>query len=101
MVKAENYYNDNIKNSNKEIELLNKSINIIGWLRLVVVICILSLSYYMYSKIGIFYAVLSLIVGLVVFIFMANYHNKKITRRDNLLFVFDFIEKGLKRINGE
>ena len=101
MVKAENYYNDNIKNSNKEIELLNKSINIIGWLRLVVVICILSLSYYMYSKIGIFYAVLSLIVGLVVFIFMANYHNKKITRRDNILIEIEFNEKGLKRFNGD
>ena len=101
MVEAEKYYSKNIKDSNKKIELLNKSINIIGWLRLVVVICILALSYYLYSKLGVSYAILGIILGIVVFMIMANYHNKKITARDKVLIEIEFNEKGLKRLNGQ
>ena len=101
MGKAKNYYSDNIKKCNEELEQLNKVINIVGWLRLLVVIVIIALAYYLYRKFGIFYSILSIVLGTAVFMAMASYHNKKITKRDKILIEIEFNEKGLKRINGE
>ena len=67
MNRAENFYRDNIKNSNENIVKLTKSINIIGWLRLLIVIIGAFSTYKLYKEGGLIYGIITILVFILIF----------------------------------
>ena len=101
MNKAENFYKKNIEEANKKIKELDSKINTIGWLRLVILLAGLFISYSMYKNSSIYSAIIALISTIVFFALVANYHGKKIKIKDRLEITIEVNEKGIKRLNGE
>lgn len=101
MGKAEKFYKDNIITAEKDIEILNKNISIIGWSRLGIVILGLFLIYKLYNIGGFIYGLISLLLTIVIFSIVAIFHGNKINKRDKLKTFIEINEKGIKRLNGE
>lgn len=101
MKKSENFYNENIKKNKVEIESLNKTIDIVGWSRLIILLIGLFASYKMYKAQGLMSGGISLIIAFLVFSIVAIIHGRIIAKRDILEINLEFSEKGLKRLNGE
>lgn len=101
MKSSEKFYKQNITKADEEIKSLNGIISIIGWGRLGVVILIALSAFYLYKNDNITALAISVIIGIAVFMIIANFHGKKIDKRDKLNVVIEFNQKGLKRLNGE
>ena len=101
MKKSENFYNENIKKNKVEIESLNKTIDIVGWSRLLILLIGLFASYKIYKAQGLISGGISLIIAFLVFSIVAIIHGRIIAKRDILEINLEFSEKGLKRLNGE
>ncbi|NLK94379.1 MAG: DNA mismatch repair protein MutS [Clostridiales bacterium] len=101
MSKAEKFYKENIEESNKKIEELNRIIAKIGWSRLIILLLGLFISWKLYSSSGVYNAIIAIIITIVVFIIVANIHGKKMKIKENLEITVEVNEKGLKRLNGK
>lgn len=100
MSKAESFYNDNIKNAKKNITTLTKSINIIGWIRLFIVLIGAFSTYKLYNYGGVIYGITTTLVFILIFLVVAIIHGNKISERDRQNCIIEINEKGLKRLDG-
>ena len=100
MNRAEKFYRDNIKISNENIVKLTKTINIIGWLRLLIVIIGVFSTYKLYKEGGLIYGIITILVFILIFSIVAIIHGNKISERDRENAIIKINEKGLKRLDG-
>ena len=100
MSRAESFYNDNIKNAKKNITTLTKSINIIGWIRLFIVLIGAFSTYKLYNYGGVIYGITTTLVFILIFLVVAIIHGNKINERDRQNCIIEINEKGLKRLDG-
>lgn len=100
-INALKYYKSNIEKSKNEISNMESNITKVGWSRLVIVIIMIVLGYFLYSKNSLIPLILSEVLLIAAFIIVATYHNKLINKKDKLERFLEINEKGVKRINGE
>ncbi|MCI7442729.1 MAG: DNA mismatch repair protein MutS [Clostridium sp.] len=100
MSKSESFYNDNIKNAKKNITTLTKSINMIGWIRLFIVLIGVFSTYKLYNYGGVIYGITTTLVFILIFLVVAIIHGNKISERDRQNCIIEINEKGLKRLDG-
>ncbi|MCI7444021.1 MAG: DNA mismatch repair protein MutS, partial [Clostridium sp.] len=100
MSKAESFYNDNIKNAKKNITTLTKSINIIGWIRLFIVLIGAFSTYKFYNYGGLIYGIITALAFVFIFLVVAIIHGNKISERERQNCIIEINEKGLKRLDG-
>ena len=100
-INALRYYKNNIEKSKNEISNMESNITKVGWSRLVIVIIMIALGYFLYSKNSLIPLILSEVLLIAAFIVVATYHNKLINKKEKLERFLEINEKGVKRINGE
>lgn len=100
-INALKYYKSNIEKSKNEISNMESNITKVGWSRLVIVIIMIVIGYFLYSKNSLIPLILSEVLLIAAFIIVATYHNKLINKKDKLERFLEINEKGVKRINGE
>lgn len=100
-INALKYYKSNIEKSKNEISNMESNITKVGWSRLVIVIIMIALGYFLYSKNSLIPLILSEVLLIATFIVVATYHNKLINKKEKVERFLEINEKGVKRINGE
>ncbi|WP_338626828.1 DNA mismatch repair protein MutS [Clostridium baratii] len=100
-INALRYYKNNIEKSKNEISNMESNITKVGWSRLVIVIIMIALGYFLYSKNSLIPLILSEVLLIAAFIVVATYHNKLISKKEKVERFLEINEKGVKRINGE
>ena len=100
-INALRYYKNNIEKSKNEISNMESNITKVGWSRLVIVIIMIALGYFLYSKNSLIPLILLEVLLIAAFIVVATYHNKLINKKEKLERFLEINEKGVKRINGE
>lgn len=100
-INALKYYKSNIEKSKNEISNMESNITKVGWSRLVIVIIMMALGYFLYSKNSLIPLILSEVLLIAAFIVVATYHNKLINKKEKVERFLEINEKGVKRINGE
>lgn len=100
MSKALNFYNKEISNKSQDIKALNNIINIISTIRLMIVILTIGLAYYFYKKENIIFLISSVIIGFLIFIIVAIFHNRKIKRKKEDELYININKRGIDRIKG-
>lgn len=100
-INALKYYKNNIEKSKNEISNMESNITKVGWSRLVIVIIMIALGYFLYSKNSLIPLILSEVLLIAAFIVVATYHNKLINKKEKVERFLEINEKGVKRINGE
>ncbi|MGL4570062.1 MAG: MutS-related protein [Clostridium sp.] len=100
-IKALEYYKNNIEKSKKEISDMESNISKIGWSRLLVVIIMLASGYFLYKEDNLILLIAAEVLLIAIFIGVAIYHNKLITKREKLERFLEINEKGVMRITGE
>lgn len=100
-INALKYYKSNIEKSKNEILNMESNITKVGWSRLVIVIIMIALGYFLYSKNSLIPLILSEVLLIAAFIVVATYHNKLINKKEKVERFLEINEKGVKRINGE
>lgn len=100
MNKAEEFYKRRIQKTEKQIKSLDKIIDLVGWSRLLLVIAVAIIMYFSYKGDNYKGMFITAIIGIVIFMIIANYHGKEIDKRDKLNVVIEFNNKGLKRLSG-
>ena len=100
-INALKYYKSNIEKSKNEISNMESNITKVGWSRLVIVIIMIALGYFLYSKNSLIPLILSEVLLIAAFIVVATYHNKLINKKEKVERFLEINEKGVKRINGE
>lgn len=100
MNKALSFYQEEISNRNKDIKSLNNIINVISAIRLGIVILTAAFTYYFYKQENILLLILSAVIGFLIFIVVAVFHNRKINKRKELEIYIDINNRGIDRING-
>ena len=101
MNKPYEYYNKNINNIKKNLEDINKIINIFSGIRLGIVIITLILAYYFFVNDNVEAFIINLSCGTFIFICIAILHNGKINKKNIELKKLEYNERGIKRLNGE
>lgn len=99
-INALKYYKSNIEKSKNEISNMESNITKVGWSRLVIVIIMMALGYFLYSKNSLIPLILSEVLLIAAFIVVATYHNKLINKKEKVERFLEINEKGVKRING-
>lgn len=94
------FYEDEILSRNNDIKSLNNIINIISIIRLAIVILTVGLAYYFYKHEDIVLLITSVIIGFLIFIIVAIFHNRKIKRKKECELYININKKGIDRING-
>lgn len=100
-INALKYYKSNIEKSKNEISNMESNITKVGWSRLVIVIIMIALGYFLYNKNSLIPLILSEVLLIAAFIVVATYHNKLINKKEKVERFLEINEKGVKRINGE
>ena len=100
MSKALDFYKNEIINKEKEIKSLNNIINIISIVRLAIVILTIGVGYYFYKEENIVFLISSAILGFLLFIIVAIFHNSKIKMRKECELYININKRGIDRING-
>ena len=100
MNKVLNFYQEEISKKSEDIKSLNNIINIISALRLAIVLITIGLAYYFYKEENILLLTSSVIIGFLVFIIVAIFHNRKIKKRKECELYINVNKKGINRING-
>lgn len=100
-INALKYYKNNIEKSKNEISNMESNITKVSWSRLVIVIIMIALGYFLYSKNSLIPLILLEVLLIAAFIGVATYHNKLISKKEKLERFLEINEKGVKRINGE
>lgn len=101
MSKALIFYENEIKKYEEKLKSLNNNINIISILRLIISILTIASAYYFYKKENIVFLITSFIVGFLIFIIVAVFHNKKMKERNETQIYISINKKGINRINGK
>lgn len=100
MSKARDYYEQNISESNKRLEGLNKITSVLSMVRLVIVILAIATTYILYKNKKIEYIVIELGLYIGIFIIVAYFHNNKLEQKRKNTIIVEVNEKGIKRIDG-
>ncbi len=100
MNRALKFYEEEILSRNNDIKSLNNIINIISIIRLAIVILTVGLAYYFYKQEDIVLLITSVIIGFLIFIIVAIFHNRKIKRKKECELYININKKGIDRING-
>lgn len=100
-INALKYYKSNIEKSKNEISNMESNITKVGWSRLVIVIIMIALGYFLYNKNSLIPLILSEVLLIAAFIVVATYHNKLINKKEKVERFLEINENGVKRINGE
>ncbi len=101
MSNAYNYYVNKLKAYKYLIEEQNKSVTIIGYLRLFTLIIGLSVTFYTFSIKSYYISIGILIVSLAIFIYLVIEYDKEIKKRKYSIALKEINEKALKRLNGQ
>lgn len=95
------FYKDRIAKVEKELQGIRRSYNIVSILRLITIISACFFVYYCYTKSSIFFGVILFILHIVLFIALADLHDKlSIKKREHKEFI-KLNEDEIKRINGQ
>lgn len=100
MNRALKYYEEEISKNKDRIQDLNKIINIISIIRLGIVLVVVAAGYYFFKIENIVLLILSMVIGLAIFIIIAIFHNKKIRDRKKSQLIISINSRGIDRING-
>ena len=100
MKRAENFYKENIEKAKEKIQVLEKSIGTIGWIRLIILLIGLFASWYVYKNVGMYFSIATFATTLIVFLITVSIHGKKINEKERLEIIIEVNDKGLKRLNG-
>lgn len=94
------FYKEKIISYDEKLKKINNIIVKTSILRLVIVLSVLLTSYYFYKEEKIVYIVSSWIIHLIIFLFVAYYHNEKINKRNEYEIYIDINKAGLSRMDG-
>ena len=100
MSKARLYYEENINESNKELEGLRGITSILSVIRLVIVILVIGTTYFLYKNKMVEYISIELAIYIGLFIAVAYFHNKKLAEKIKHQIIVDINKKGIKRMDG-
>ena len=100
MSKAKLYYEENINESNKQLEMLRGITTILSMLRLVIVILAIGTTYFFYKDRMFEYIFIEVAVYIGTFIVIAYFHNKKLEEKRKNMIIVHINKKAIKRING-
>ena len=100
MNRALKYYEEEISKNEDKIKDLNKIINIISIIRLGIVLAVIAAVYYFFKIENVVLLILSIVIGLAIFLIVAIFHNKKIRDRKETKLIISINNKGIDRING-
>ncbi len=100
MNRALKYYEEEISKNEDKIKDLNKIINIISIIRLGIVLAVIAAVYYFFKIENVVLLILSIVIGLAIFLIVAIFHNKKIRDRKETKLIILINSKGIDRING-
>ena len=100
MNRALKYYEEEISKNEDKIKDLNKIINIISIIRLGIVLAVIAAVYYFFKIENVVLLILSIVIGLAIFLIVAIFHNKKIRDRKETKLIISINSKGIDRING-
>lgn len=95
------YYEDNIIRFKKRLENLEKKLTIFSSIRFIIVIIAVLMLYFFYKRNDINGMIIVSIISLLAFALVAFFHNEKINKKNKLLIMLEYNEKGKKRLNGE
>ena len=100
MSKALSFYKEEISKREDVIKSLDKIINIISIIRLVIVLATIGLAYYFYKSENLILTIMSIIMGIILFLIVAIFHNRKISLRKESRLYIEINNKGINRIEG-
>ena len=100
MNKAKLYYEKNINEGKKQLEMLRGITTFLSMLRLVIVILAIGTTYFLYKNRMFEYIFVEVALYIGIFIAIAYFHNKKLEENRKNTIIVDINEKGLKRIDG-
>ena len=100
MSKAKEFYKNNIEKAKKEIEIYNSKGAQLGVIRLLIVIVTCISLYVTYKYNNIFLCILSAVLGVALFSFLAVLHGRVIENRRRMEVLLEINDKGLKRVEG-
>ncbi|WMJ80463.1 DNA repair protein [Clostridium sp. MB40-C1] len=101
MSSAYNDYVNKLKTYENLIKEQNKSVAIIGYLRLLTVIIGLSVTFYTFNIKSYYISAGVFILQLVIFIYLVMEHDKEIKKRKYSIALKDINEKAIKKLNGQ
>lgn len=101
MKKALKYYEDNIIKFKEELRSLEKELIIFSSIRFVIVAIALIMVYFAYKRDNINGMIIIAIISVITFMLIAFVHNGKINKKNKILIMLEYNEKGKKRLNGD
>ncbi|SFC31782.1 MutS-related protein [Clostridium uliginosum] len=101
MIKAKDFYENNVEKNSKKSNVLLKKINIISWSRLIIVIAMMLIDYLLYKADKYTSLIFNSLFFISIFIGVALYHNIKLEDKKRIDVMIDINQKGLKRLSGE
>jgi DNA mismatch repair ATPase MutS len=101
MKKPFEFYNDNIKELKDKLQKIENNLVVFAILRLAVVGICMFLLYYFYKSNSFKDMVISFSISLIVFIVIAFTHNNVINKKNRMILLLEFNERGIKRLNGQ
>lgn len=100
-IKALDFYQKNIKDTEIKIGKLDKKINLIGWIRLLVVIAMVGVGYHFYKLDNVFLLFLSEVIIIGCLVITVLYHGNLINKKREKEIFISINKKGIGRINGD
>lgn len=95
------FYNKRIDSKKLEVGKLNKTYNIISFLRILTVLSAIFFVIFCYTRGDIFFGTILLVLHIILFLFLVKIHEKIYINKEKIDEFIDLNEKEIKRINGQ
>lgn len=98
---AKEFYKKSVLDHKNKSELLNKKGNIVGWSRLILLLSVIIIDYFLYKKNEYNMIVIVSILGIFMFLILVIYHNNilEMIKREEILLEIN--NRGIKRLEGK
>lgn len=101
MSRALNFYEEEISKGEKKINELKFIISRLSIIRLIIMLLIVGAGYYFYKQENLIVMAISIVIGFLIFIIVAFFHNKKINEKHYEEIFLGINKRGINRINGD
>ncbi|VYU22409.1 DNA mismatch repair protein MutS [Clostridium tertium] len=101
MSRALNFYEEEISKGEKKINELKFIISRLSIFRLIIMLLIVGAGYYFYKQENLIVMAISIVIGFLIFIIVAFFHNKKINEKHYEEIFLCINKRGINRINGD
>ena len=101
MSRALNFYEEEISKGEKKINELKFIISRLSIFRLIIMLLIVGAGYYFYKQENLIVMAISIVIGFLIFIIVAFFHNKKINEKHYEEIFLGINKRGINRINGD